>query len=654
MAKWDQNIDGNHLKIASHQGSTLRVLAGPGTGKSYALQRKVMRLLEEGKDPTRILAVTFTNVAADSLKKDLQTLGVPGAELVRARTLHSLCFEILRKEKVLEITNRVPRPLMDFEIDFLLEDLKDEFGGKRNTEKLLLAFGGAFARQQQDTPGVIQSPEDAKFKLSLMRWLTLHRAILISELIPITYEYLKNNPTAPELLDYDFILADEYQDLNKAEQSLIDLLATRSELTVVGDDDQSIYGFKHAHPEGIIEFSSTHIPSADIGLQICRRCPKKVVNLSNELMGYLLGEHPKKLVEFPSNKEGEVYASQWATLEEETKGVGQLIKKMTSDTSLNIRPEEILILAPRRQIGYALRDELQNVYSIQSHTFFQEEALDSTKAQRAYSLLNYVSFPNDRVAFRALLGMPTILPATYEKILTKAEELSKTPFEIISMLKEGSLSIPNMGEIIKRFDEIEEIRNKLKDKTAKEIITELFDPNTPEDIEVLLSIISTFQIDDETELKKFFARLQDRIRLPEVTEDEGFVKIMSLHKSKGLTSRVVFILGCVAGLIPFIKDEKKLIDENRTVELDKLKAEAKRLFFVAITRTKEYLILSSFREIDFARAMKFGVSVARGVPGSGLAQTQTSPFFTEVTKHLPRVTTGAELLLKFGVEQETS
>ncbi len=165
MAQWNQNIDGNHLKIASHEGSTMRVLAGPGTGKSYAIKRKVMRLLEEGKDPTRILAVTFTNVAADALKKDLGALGVPGAETVRARTLHSLCFEILQKEKVLQMTNRNPRPLTDFETNILLEDLKGQFGGKRNAEKLLLAFESAFARQQQDIPGAINTLEDAGSKI---------------------------------------------------------------------------------------------------------------------------------------------------------------------------------------------------------------------------------------------------------------------------------------------------------------------------------------------------------------------------------------------------------------------------------------------------------------------------------------------------------
>jgi len=650
MSQWDQNIEGNHLKIASHEGSTMRVLAGPGTGKSYALQRKVMRLLEAGKNPTRILALTFTNVAADALKKDLQALGVAGADLVRARTLHSLCFEILMKEQVLQITNRIPRPLADFETNILLEDLKDEFGGKRETEKLLLAYESAFARQQQDIPGVINSAIDATFRERLLRWLKLHKAILIGELVPLTYDYLKNNPTTPELSHYDFILVDEYQDLNKAEQALIDLLSKNSELLVMGDEDQSIYSFKHAHPEGIIEFPTTHTPLADVGLQICRRCPKKVVNLANELMGYLLGTHPKKLEAYPENKEGVVHAVQWKTLEDETRGLAKLIKKMTSDSTYGIKPEEILVLSPRRQIGYALRDELQNNYSINAHTFFQEEALDDLKAQKAYSLLNYIAYPNDRIALRALLAIPTVLPATYEKLLVKAEELNKTVRDIILELKAGTLQISGTTEIIRRFDEIEKIKEELKTKKATEIILALFDPNDPEGIEVILSIISILNITEEDEIKKVFNRIQDRIRSPEVSEEAGFVKIMSLHKSKGLSSRVVFILGCVAGLLPFIKDEAKLIAENKNSELEKLKAEAKRLFFVAITRSKEYLILSSFREIDFARAMKFGVKIRSGNRGS-LAQTQSSPFFSEVSKHLPQVTSGPELLQAFQIEE---
>lgn len=647
MPKWNKDIDGSHLQIASHQGSAMRVLAGPGTGKSYALQRKVMRLLEEGRDPARILVVTFTNVAADALKKDLAAVQVPGADSVRARTLHSLCFEILRKQQVFEITGRNPRPLMDFEKDFLLEDLKREFNGKKHTEKLLLAYESAFARQQHDIPGVIQSAEDAKFKQLLLRWLGLHKAMLIGELVPITYDYLKNNPTAQELRQYDFILVDEYQDLNKAEQSLIDLLALNGEILIIGDDDQSIYSFKHAHPEGIIEFPTTHDPLEDVSLQICRRCPKKVVRLANELMGYFLGGHPKQLGEHPENKDGEVYAVQWNNINEETKGTAQIINAMITDTAREIRAEDILILSPRRKLGYALRDSLKALYAINSHTFFQEEALDTEKAKRAYSMLNYISYPDDRVALRTLLGMPTCLEGTYQKILLKAEELDKTPKEIIELIKNGALVIPRAEEIIRRFDGIETIKTNLINKSTAEVIAALFNQADATDIEVLLSIIDMIKILEDTDLKNFFLKLQDRIRSPEVTNDAGCVRIMSLHKSKGLTSKVVFVIGCVAGLVPTIKDEQKLTDTNQLAELTRLRAEAKRLFFVAITRPKNILVLSSFRDVDFAAAKKLNIKIAPGKRG-GTARTQASPFFGEVALHLPSVVTGDKLLEIFG------
>jgi len=648
MSKWNQNIDGPHLKIASHQGSSMRVIAGPGTGKSYALQRRVMRLLEEGKDPTKILVVTFTNVAADALKKDMQSIGVVGAESVKARTLHSLCFEILRKERVLEITGRTPRPLMEFEKDFLLEDLKDEFGGKRKVEKLLLAYESAFARQQEDIPGSIRSLEDANFKEKLLRWLRLHRAMLIGELIPIAYDYLKNNPTVPELTQYDYILVDEYQDLNKAEQSLIDLLSINGELLVVGDEDQSIYSFKHAHPDGIKEFPITHSPLEDVNLQICRRCPKNIVRLANELMGYFLGDNPKKLEEFLDNEEGEVYATQWDNIDEEISGISKIISAMINDPTNDIKAEDILVLSPRRQIGYELRDKLKSDLLIDSHTFFQEEALDNEKSQKNYSLLNYLVYPEDRIAFRVLIGMPTKLPGTYEKILLKAEELNKTPKEIVQMIKEGCLFMTRMEEIINRFDEIEAVRIALSGKTTKEIIEGLFNPEDSKDIEVILSIIETIDISDDLEIKKIFLRIQERIRSPEVTNDFGYVRIMSLHKSKGLTSKAVFVLGCVAGLVPTIKDELKLIQSNQDVEIRRLNAEAKRLFFVAITRAKKYLILSSFKDIDFRTAKKMNVKIIP-IKGRQLASTQASPFFSEIRKYLPNIFTGKKLLEHFKI-----
>jgi superfamily I DNA/RNA helicase len=101
---WDQNLDRNFpvYGIVSSQSRFNRIIAGPGTGKSFALKRRVARLLEEGADPKRILPVTFTNVAAEDLQREMLRIGVPGCENIRGSTLHSLCMRILSRESVLE------------------------------------------------------------------------------------------------------------------------------------------------------------------------------------------------------------------------------------------------------------------------------------------------------------------------------------------------------------------------------------------------------------------------------------------------------------------------------------------------------------------------------------------------------------------------
>ena len=374
------------------------------------------------------------------------------------------------------------------------------------------------------------------------------------------------------------------------------------------------------------------------------------MRLANELMmGYLLDQaHPRRLHEFPGNGDGEVYATQWSTIDAETSGIAKIIKRLVSEEKYGIKPEDILVLSPRRKIGYALRDALQGSFGIGAHTFFQEEALDSKKAQKAYATLNYLVDFNDRVALRVLLGSPTLLPGTYKKLWEKAIEMNTDPRRILKVMLETGVNLFSRSDaLLERFKEAEATVVAFKDKSATDILSALLDPSAPEEIEVLLSLISTLNITTDADIKMVFTRLQDRIRSPEVTDDVGYLRIMSLHKSKGLTSKVVFILGCVAGLVPTIKDEKELIETNQVAELDRLKAEAKRLFFVALTRTTKYLFLSSFREIDFGRAMQLNVKFTSR-KGIRVAYTQSSPFFGEVARHLPHLIAGEELLKIFG------
>ena len=197
--KWDDGLTGPALEIAKTDATPLRVMAGPGTGKSFAMKRRVARLLESGYDPSRILAVTFTRNAAGSLVDDLHTLGIADCEKIQAGTLHSLCFRILNREDVFGYLGRVPRPLitfnksgsLQFEVGAMVNDLvrSRRFGSKRECAERIRAFEVAWARLQSDAPGWALDALDQEFQDALISWLRFHRAILIGELIPETLRF---------------------------------------------------------------------------------------------------------------------------------------------------------------------------------------------------------------------------------------------------------------------------------------------------------------------------------------------------------------------------------------------------------------------------------------------------------------------------------
>ena len=285
---WSENLAPGSpaYEIASCANPRLRVVAGPGTGKSFAMKRRVARLLESGGDAASILPVTFTRVAAEDLHRELVGMNVRGCNELEGRTLHSLAFKVLMSAHALAATGRTARPLNEFEVELLLADLSQTHGGKRNVKKRIKAFEAAWARLQSDEPGYVKSAADAALEGDLIEWLNFHRGMLIGEAIPIVYHYLKNNPAAPICAEFSHILVDEFQDLNKAEQGVVQLLAANAEACIVGDDNQSIYSFKHAHPDGIRQWLLVNVGAADFELAECRRCPTRIVAMANALIAH--------------------------------------------------------------------------------------------------------------------------------------------------------------------------------------------------------------------------------------------------------------------------------------------------------------------------------------------------------------------------------
>ena len=315
---WDTGLSGPWLKIAQYPGTPLRVMAGPGTGKTYAALRRVARLLETGTPPSDILAVSFTRTAANDLVSQLQSLGSPGANNVVAKTLHSLAFSMLSQNTVFQTTNRVARPMMAFEIDMMVADLAPSFGGKRSTNNLLSAFESYWATLQHHQPGWPQDPTQQYFQREITHWLTYHESMLIGELVPLALDYIRRNPASPHAPSFGHVLGDEYQDLNRADQELIDALARNGSITVIGDEDQSIYTIlRHARPEGIGQFHQTHSNTHDEALSQCRRCPVRVLDMANSLIFHNHPQRPSTIQPSPASGQGDGYVVQHNSIQDE-------------------------------------------------------------------------------------------------------------------------------------------------------------------------------------------------------------------------------------------------------------------------------------------------------------------------------------------------
>jgi DNA helicase-2/ATP-dependent DNA helicase PcrA len=439
--------------IAASANPRVRVVAGPGTGKSFAMKRRVARLLETGVDSAAILPVTFTRVAAEDLHRELVGMGVPGCDGLKGVTLHSLSLRMLLRNHVLGATGRTARPLNDYEVAPLVSDLMDVHGGKRAVDRLRQAYEAAWARLQHQQPGYIQSAEDAAFAADLRSWLVFHEAMLIGEVIPQLYEYLRSNPLAPERAEFQHILVDEFQDLNKAEQGVIDLLSHTADVCIVGDDDQSIYSFKHAHPEGIRDWIAINIRADDLQLDECRRCPTTVVHMANSLINH----NQTRLVtrQFTpriQNGPGDVRILQYQTLGDEVTGVADLVRQMVDSGT---PPGDILILAQRGVIGTPIYEAIQG-RNIPVRSYYSEAELDSPDAQRRFALLKLFVNREDRVALRWLIGLTgnNWNASGYRRVREYCETRDLTPWQVLEQLSAGAISIPYTTNIIVAFREV--------------------------------------------------------------------------------------------------------------------------------------------------------------------------------------------------------
>ncbi len=609
-------------KLAASEANTIRAVAGPGSGKSFAIKKRILRILESGASPEKILAITFTRTAAHDLKTEISSLGIDGAERVHSRTLHSHALRILMHDSVLEQTGRVPRMVIDHEQKPIFRDIDNpDFGNIRDKERLLDAYMAGWARLQQDEAGFEQSQIDRDFKTDLLDWFNRHNGILVGEVIPIVIEYLRNNPAVEFIGEYDYILVDEFQDLNKSEQEFIRLIRGNSDIVIVGDDDQSIYGFKFAHPQGIQQIEDLFGQYDDVPFDVCRRCPTLVTRMASELISKNPNRTLGVLNHFEGNPEGVVNIVQWTDYQSELRGITQFIVKELAKGV--IEAQDVLILTPRRKIGYRLRDLLLT-NNIPVKSYFRESVIASKEAQRAFSLMNHLSNPEDQISLRFLLGYDSsdFRKNQYARLQQIATERGISIKHVLDQILRGDIPETNLKSIVNTYRKIiadlpnlkRSITDNQSDGFANYFVTnEALEDDFYELDQIYraaIDIVETELTDDNFDdwFREVMKIVLETIALPDSPDVIDHVRIMSLHSSKGLSAKLVILTAMIDPLMPFIPGDVEPAHVNSVIQ------EARRLFYVAITRCKSSdnydgrLVISSFLSIPGTDALQMGIS----------------------------------------------
>ena len=562
-APWFEGIEGKTAhELIESTAPVIRVVAGPGSGKTTCLKRRTQRLIEgDSIDPSKIYVGTFTRAVTDELKQEL-------GDEVNVSTLHSLAYRLLRQNPE-ACQGMCLRFLLNFEQDALLYDIESvasAFGNIHGRRKELRALQASRSQRLEY--------QHATFLGAVLTWLTRHRAMLIGEIVPLCVEGLESEDIPSGFTDH--VVIDEYQDLTAAEQELVRHVWSRNgSLTVMGDNDQSIYGFRFNHPGGISSFHESWVDLGckDLSFSENRRCGEKILQTANLMMAETGSVKPPMISR--SGRTGKQNLVQWKTIDDEIEGLAGYINSRSN--------ESFLVLVPRRFIGYRLATTIGD----DARTMFTEEVIEHPVAQEAFTAVSLLANCDDWVAARAWLGFQG--EKSKQADSRNSQAYSSLPddlggHELIRRIAEGDVKIAGDGKfrIQKRAQKAVKLINL--NLEPKEAIDRLFHEDLAqvelgvekrewliEDLNDLRKAAHHLLADQDTpDLSKVVNIIRYRIAtrsalLPDAGNPR--VKIMTLHSAKGLEADNVVIAGVPDQLMPGIETDSAEIAETETFTL---------------------------------------------------------------------------------------
>ncbi len=592
------------------------ILAGAGSGKTRVLTTRIGHLIEDkGVQPANILAITFTNKAANEMRERVEETLDSDASDMWISTFHSCCVRILRKD-----INRI-----GYNRSFVIYDSADQVTLVKDCLKELNLSDKVF-----EPKVIISTISGAKDKLyDPKQFKAMHmndnRMSKIADVYALYQDRLKRNSALDfddlifktvellksdkEVLDYyrnrfKYIMVDEYQDTSKAQYELIKILAKEHQnICVVGDDDQSIYGWRGADIRNILEFEKDYDNVHVVKLEQNYRSTQIILDAANTVISNNIERKRKRL--WSEKKEGELIKIQVAQDEiEESDFVADMIAKISREQNRSYKDFAILYRAnaQSRSVEDAL-NRSQIPYNIYGGTKFYERK--EIKDLIAY--LRVIQNPQDDISIKRIINIPRrgIGLRTIEKIEDRASLKQESIYSVlidietnseISTKARNSISkfVDNVIGTLRTMREVYPV-SKLIEKVIESIdyygyIDELYKGDKEEaeerkdNVKEFISVAMEFeQTSEEKDLETFLTGIA---LTSESSEEEEIdkVSLMTIHTSKGLEFPVVFIVGMEDGLFPIARAVRSMNDS----EIE----EERRLCYVGITRAKEILYLT--------------------------------------------------------------
>lgn len=464
MTQWDENLTPEQKKAASHKGKHARLLAGPGTGKTLTMTRRILWLITtQSVLPNQIVALTFTRAAASELRRNLKSnLEGTGIDLPRVSTLHSFALRQILRNALL---TKLPQPLRiadDYEErQIIIEEISDLISERvRETQKLFYELSADWQKLTADKPDWEQKFPNPRFLGAWKEHREVYGYTLRAELV---YQLKRALEEQGQNFDLEgppkYILIDEYQDLNACDLSVIRSLADlNSEIYCAGDDDQSIYGFRFANPDGIRRFTNDYNHSADLKLKICQRCRKEILDYGL----FVAKQDPRRIDKHiepkDKTKKGEVHVLKFKNQNDEAEGIAELCYWLIN--SKNVLPEEVLILLRtdrKNQFSNPIREALTKK-SIPVGTVSNPlEPLDHEQGREMLCLMRLTINRADHLAWRTILalGKKGIGKQTFSKLYDLARREGKKFSEILQKVKESPNLLSRTGDRVS--EEIKQI-----------------------------------------------------------------------------------------------------------------------------------------------------------------------------------------------------